>query len=504
MKRYRSGQVATAATVVKGLGFVVAGSLFVALCGLMMSNAGAVVVAFLLILASACFAWPNVGAWWFAHRVNNTFVGQCNALGMSAVVDRFDVGAQIRESWNWSGRIGTKEVLQHPKLTRLEGSPEQWQAQIVPLLGQSLDDYQKFASSFALAFGVPYVNFDVVENSRIRIRAGSAVVPVSVVHHDSVVPLVSRPGEAVSDGAKTRVLPMAVDEDEARRVMVGVNVAYREDGQPFYLPVEGQHVLIVGRSGAGKGSWIWSTVLGLAPALEAGLCRIWALDPKGIELAFAPHWWYKYADSPDAMLALIEEFREQMNGRKQQLKGVARKFTPSVDMPLNVLLVDELAACTKLMDKKRKEQFALVLAEILTQGRALGYSVVGALQDPRKETIPDRDLFMVRVCLALPEKSLIDMVLGDGSYQNGALCDQIPQGEAGAGTGYVVMPEISSKPLMVRAYWTSDERIQMRYPTSNIKHAPLVPLAPTSTDRGDYMADDDAVGWARQLAGVES
>ena len=473
-------------------------SLFFTLCNM---GVNGYLTGFVVLLVVGCISclvmsFKYLPAFAYHWKINKVYKFVCQSTGLAKEGTPAGLLPLLIHTVknNWRLR---KDPFVYPALTKLQGSYEQWQAEIVPIVGQKLKEYQDAAEHFTLAFQVPYVNFDIVPGGRIRIRAGATMVPQSIAHSDTVVPLtvpqqVSKPSTSPTFDALA---------DKARAAMAGVNVAITEDGKPFLLPIAGNHVLTVGRSGAGKGSVIWSAVLGLAPALEAGMCRIWALDPKGIELGYAPHWFYKYADNPDDMLALIEEYRTEMNGRKQMLKGVARKFTPSGETPLNVLLIDELAACTKLMEKKKKEQFSLVLAEILTQGRALGYSVFGALQDPRKETLPDRDLFMVRICLALPEKQLIDMVLGDGSYEKGALADQIPQGEKGAGTGYVVMPEISDKPIMIRAYWTSDERIAMTYRT--IEHEAITPLdeqEPVSS----YQVSPEAMQFARAVAGVDA
>jgi S-DNA-T family DNA segregation ATPase FtsK/SpoIIIE len=44
-------------------------------------------------------------------------------------------------------------------------------------------------------------------------------------------------------------------------------------------------------------------------------------------------------------------------------------------------------------DRELKERIMLALAILATQGRALGYGVVAALQDPRKDVLTIRNLF---------------------------------------------------------------------------------------------------------------
>ena len=66
----------------------------------------------------------------------------------------------------------------------------------------------------------------------------------------------------------------------------------------------------------------------------------------------------------------------------------------------------------------------------------MGVCVVGALQDPRKDVISLRNLFSTRIALRLDESDQVDMVLGDGARDRGALADQIsPLPYIGAGVG---------------------------------------------------------------------
>ena len=47
------------------------------------------------------------------------------------------------------------------------------------------------------------------------------------------------------------------------------------------LPVLGQHILVAGATGSGKGSVLWSIIAGLAPGVRAGSVRLLVVDPKG-------------------------------------------------------------------------------------------------------------------------------------------------------------------------------------------------------------------------------
>lgn len=233
------------------------------------------------------------------------------------------------------------------------------------------------------------------------------------------------------------------------------------DGKQWFMPVEGQHILIAARTGGGKGSWIWSLVLGLAPAIQDGLVVLWGCDPKRLELAIGRNWWHHYADSDVGIVDMLETCVNEMLQRAVTLQGVARKFTPSWDMPMNIIVVDELGYLSTMMpDKKLRDRAEKAISTILVLGRALGYCLVGAVQDPRKETVSFRDLFPVRIAGGLPD-AMVDLVLGDGMHDKGAYCEQIPLGNAGAGVAYVV-DETTLKPLCVRAAWCDDLTIRQQ------------------------------------------
>ena len=79
-----------------------------------------------------------------------------------------------------------------------------------------------------------------------------------------------------------------------------------------------------------------------------------------------------------------------------------------------MLVIDELAALTAYADLDVRREAGRMLAEILTQGRALGVVVVACVQDPRKDVVAMRGLFTQTVALRLRSAEETVMVLGDG------------------------------------------------------------------------------------------
>ncbi|MEV4180990.1 FtsK/SpoIIIE domain-containing protein [Streptosporangium canum] len=241
-----------------------------------------------------------------------------------------------------------------------------------------------------------------------------------------------------------------------------VEVGMQENGQPWRLKVHGTHVLVAGATGAGKGSVIWSAIRGLLPAVRAGLVELWALDPKLMELSYGRAiFGDRYAASPKECADLLDEAVSVMQERAARFAGVQRNHVPTVEDPFVLVIVDEVAFLTAYQsDKGLRQRITAALATLTTQGRAVGVGVLAALQDPRKEVMNIRNLFPDKIALRLDESEQVDMVLGDGARDRGALADLIsPRSEVGAGVGFVRL-ETSPDPIRVRAAYVSDEDIR--------------------------------------------
>jgi S-DNA-T family DNA segregation ATPase FtsK/SpoIIIE len=250
-------------------------------------------------------------------------------------------------------------------------------------------------------------------------------------------------------------LPIAGEVDLAR-----LPVGQCEDGSVWRLRLVSTHVLIAGATGSGKGSVIWSMIRALLPAITDGWVQVWALDPKRMELSFGRAMFHRYACQAAAMVELLEAAVAEMHDRAGQFGGRTRTFPLSTDFPFVVVLVDELAFLTAYQpDRDLRKRAEAAIATLTSQGRSVGVCVVGALQDPRKDVISLRNLFSTRIALRLDESDQVDMVLGDGARDRGALADQIsPLPDVGAGVGYVRL-EASPDPVRVRAAYVTDEDI---------------------------------------------
>ncbi|MBI1758268.1 MAG: cell division protein FtsK [Actinobacteria bacterium] len=257
-----------------------------------------------------------------------------------------------------------------------------------------------------------------------------------------------------------------------------VPVGLAEDGQTYAAVLLGMHVLITGASGAGKGSVLWSIVRGLGPHVASGVVRLRGLDPKGgMELFPGRALFTHYADdNADELVELLERTVEDMNARKRRLKAAGlRAFVPSVADPLEVVIVDELAFLTAYAPTREiKSRVTTALSLLLSQGRAVGFCVIAALQDPRKDVLAFRNLFTYRIALRLTEDSEVDMVLGAGALDRGAACHRIPLSQPGVAFVYV---DGAAEPVRVRFSYLTDADIR-----AMTERWPAPPTGPAPTD----------------------
>src|ERR1700733_59388 len=243
-----------------------------------------------------------------------------------------------------------------------------------------------------------------------------------------------------------------------------LQVGRREDGLPWLVRLHGTHVLIAGATGAGKASLLWGLVRAMSPLMHDGLVRVLAADPKLMELAYGRaifDTYGQYTANPVAIANMLDQAVADMQGRAARFAGNQRDHPPPRADPFTVILVDEVAFLTAYQpDRKFRERIMNALATLTTQGRAVGYCVVAALQDPRKEVLTIRNLFPDRIAMRLDEPVQVDLVLGDGARDRGAACELIsPDPAVGAGVAFVRL-ESEPDPVRVRAGWVTDTDIR--------------------------------------------
>jgi len=302
------------------------------------------------------------------------------------------------------------------------------------LVGQSVADWQNKTLALAEAFRA----------ERVTIRSRRPGEIVITVHH----------GDALAGPVR-----LQRPSRESRTDLSNVDVGITESGRRWRVPVLGHHILVAGATGAGKGSVLWSLISGLAPGIRAGTVRILAVDPKGgMEFGRGQRLFAGFAyDNGERTLALLRAATKIMQQRALRLRGHTRLHTPSTSAPLLVLIVDEIASLTAYIgDRKVRSEVEQLLGLLLSQGRAVGVSVVAAVQDPSKDVLPIRQLFSIRIGMRMTEATQTAMVLGAAARDAGALCDEIST--ATPGVAYVCQ-DGRAEPLRARAFHVTDEDI---------------------------------------------
>jgi S-DNA-T family DNA segregation ATPase FtsK/SpoIIIE len=383
----------------------------------------------------ACFVVAVLAVWWWLRPVS---------------FSRW-IAAPARNRWR-----GWRYRRRWPAVMTISGLAELYQARVLlPVLGkvtatghvdrvavrlvsgQSPDDFAHVAENLAHGFGALLC--------RIReARAGSLVL--EFVRKDALA-------------APVPALPVPAQVD-----LSALPIGRCEDGTVWQVRLRGTHLLLAGSTGAGKASLIWGIIRAILPALLDGTARVWGADPKLMELAFGRaifETYGRYAADAAAIAAMLEAAVAEMHGRAATFAGQHRDHTPTAGHPFIVIFIDETAFLTAYHpDKTLRDRVKAALATLTTQGRAAGFCVVAALQDPRKEVMNIRNLFPDRIVMRLDEADQVDLVLGPGARDRGALADlisTIPQ--VGAGVAYVRLATCPD-PVRVRAGWVTDTDIQ--------------------------------------------
>lgn len=278
-----------------------------------------------------------------------------------------------------------------------------------------------------------------------------------------VIALIVQRNEPFTDTIDAPDMPEDTDAVDIGGLYVGDD----EYGGDIRLSVAGgKHLFVAGASGAGKNSIPASLLRGLAPAIRDGLVRLWIADPKKLEFAALADVAHRYSDTVSSSdddvytcVDLVSEYVETMHARQRELQERRqRKSRPSPETPLDLLILDEVGALLAYGDGAAARELKRQLALIGSQGRATGHTMIGLVQEPTKDTVPVRDLFTVRVCLRVTAASHVDMVLGDGSRERGAVADEIANAADTAGIGYVIRPR-TRVPMRFRAAYVDDTEL---------------------------------------------
>jgi hypothetical protein len=235
-----------------------------------------------------------------------------------------------------------------------------------------------------------------------------------------------------------------------------IPVGVDEDGHWVTISLPERHVLLGGESGAGKSGGL--ALLLAAAALDPSV-RLVLLDGKLVELAC----WAGLADhsvGPDLAeaVAVLAEVQAELDRRLVTLlANRRRKLTPSLGLPLRLVVIDELAVFVACADRRLAGEFAARLRDLVARGRAAGIVVLAATQKPAHEIIPTalRDLFGFRWAFRCLTPQASDTILGAGWAGLGYAASSIDAADRGVG---LLLAE-GGLPVRMRACWLDDDQL---------------------------------------------
>ncbi|MEU4669444.1 FtsK/SpoIIIE domain-containing protein [Amycolatopsis sp. NPDC023774] len=384
------------------------------------------------------WCWRFLRSWWARWWMyNRKLPAWLHACGLSVRDGSLPVVVDVNLLGRKASRSTSPAATRIPKVRKVRSGASWDEVRVELVAGQKPEDFDEAARALAVARKV----------ARCQVReVAPNVVSIDFQRHDRLSPLVHCPP-----------LPERVEAGgvDLRNVWAGRT----EYGKDWRIPLigSGAHTLTAGASGAGKNSVMWCPLVAAASAIRSGVVRMSGIDPKGMELAYGRGIFSRYAVTGTEALEVLNGLVDEMESRKRAFAGRVRTIPVSTEYPLELLEFDEIGALTKYTDRKTRDAIVERVALLTTQGRALGMSVRGYVQEPTKDTVPVRELFTRRVCLRVTSKTHVGMVLGDGAYERGAWANRI--GDSEAGVGYV-WGEGIREPLRVRAGWVSDETVK--------------------------------------------
>jgi len=148
--------------------------LFFTLCSAVNNNGGLAVMLLLALAVMTVLAlwYATKQGYWFVRQIERTWKQTCTGIGFIGEARSFRNGLK-------GAYLDGETKTIYPQLKNVCGNWQEWTAEIRFFDGQTIDDYNKHAAAFVLAFGVPFVSFDLAESGLISVRAGQIPIPAA-------------------------------------------------------------------------------------------------------------------------------------------------------------------------------------------------------------------------------------------------------------------------------------------------------------------------------------
>jgi S-DNA-T family DNA segregation ATPase FtsK/SpoIIIE len=400
------------------------------------TSVAALLLAVVLLAAGvAAVIWfprfaPGLGDWrrWRKARATRraALQGYRHAVGMRLIPALSD------DDYEWAMRRPVKRLPS----ARFRVMPDWVVLTVAQTQAATTDELVKRAEAYAPVVGAPAEWVTVQRQT------------------DAVVRIVWRraaPVDQLAESIPFQVAPAPGDP------IASVLVGRTDAGAEYRLNVFDRMTCVLGSSGAGKGSYLWSTVLALVPHVKAGSVEVWAADLKGgVEISAGLPMFARVATTFEEAAEMIAALRVEVDRRLEYMVSVgSRKHIPTPEEPARLMIFDEYASLVySAPSSKEKAAVEADLKSILSRGRAARINVLAFAQDPRADSLLARPLFTNVVGLRFRTADDTKLAIGPAAYDAGATCELIPQSTPGVG---YALDEESGTVQRVRAFWVSDE-----------------------------------------------
>jgi S-DNA-T family DNA segregation ATPase FtsK/SpoIIIE len=415
--------------------------------------AGAIVTFILAALALAV-VWLSVKVtirftdrrcWWFPWWLRGVAWLRSAWVRFRVYEQPWQRGWQATMKQCWLTNVVDDGLDAYPRLIGVRSSEFGDVLTVRILLGHTLETWERAAPTLATAFGAQAGSAYEAQDRKGQPRVGTIRLEL-----------------AVKDALSTPIPALPIPASTAAIDFTAIPIGRTAAGAVWNICVLGSHLLIAGLTGSGKGSIMWSIIRGVLPAVRDGVVVLWGCDPKGgMELAFgealfAPQ---RYCDRVGKeMVAMLGDAVRAMEEAQRDLRNTVRKLTPSVSRPLHMIVIDE---CAQVLsgggDSALAKQAKASITRLVNEGRACGFFVLVALQDPRVEVIAMRDQFPEIVGLRMRAAQHINMLFGPGAMESGIAPHRIQKSQPGYAYAY---DEEHNRIVKVRAAWVSDEDLR--------------------------------------------
>jgi hypothetical protein len=232
-----------------------------------------------------------------------------------------------------------------------------------------------------------------------------------------------------------------------------VPVGVDEEGRQVALQLIERNVLIGGEPGAGKSSAL--ALLTAAAALDPNV-ELVLFDGKLVELAcWAGSAIHNVGPDVGQAVEVLAELVADLDSRYVSLlANRQRRVTPEDNIPVRVLVFDELAHYFLASERGERASFERFLRDLVARGRAAGIVVLAATQKPQHDVIPTavRDLFSVRWAMRCTTPQASDTILGSGWAAAGYRACDVPMSSPGVG----LLLHEGATPVRMRSHYLSD------------------------------------------------